>query len=218
MRRYMQGTLDFTCGIYAVINALSCIRGIDLAQARAMFQQSQMAFAAHPRLWRAFLYNESDHYWVVRYMLHRWCCTGAYRLRMHSPYGSWLQGDGPAEALLDNVALYLPETHADSGPGSFEKSRAEAEDVWRVLHAWFDGNQKGRACLLRFHRFLPGVAQAVVSHWTCVRGVSPDEAFLHDASSEQNALHTLERRALLPADKVRALVRIVPESMILLSC
>ena len=43
MRRYMQGTLDFTCAVYAVINSLSVIHNLDLATGRMILAETLQA-------------------------------------------------------------------------------------------------------------------------------------------------------------------------------
>ncbi|MDL2315921.1 hypothetical protein LJC59_02440 [Desulfovibrio sp. OttesenSCG-928-A18] len=269
MRRYMQGTLDYACAVYAVINAVSALHGIELTPARSMFRESQLAFSERPALWRHFLQNDTDHYWVVRYMLRRWCLRGDGRafeskirtgirfssfLRkktaplsppslhfpisgLRQPFADWMQGQTAREAPvkpdtahaapdeeLDQAAMFLPEEHAPCGPLSRAEARGQALEVWRELEDWFAAAGPRKAALLRFHRFLPGVEQPVVSHWTCVRGLSPwreggrEKGVVHllDASSEQGALHELERDALIVAGSGRALLRIVPESLLLL--
>ena len=218
MRRYLQGTLDFACGIYAVINALSCLRGLDLAGARRVFQETQISLASRPGLWARFSRNETDHYWLVRYMLQRWCLEPPYRLHFFQPFSDCLL-PGPQALDLDRASMFLPEARQPDGPPSFEKTRSEAEASWKEVCSWFldEREEKSRkAAILRFHRFIPGVVQPVVSHWTTVRAANTDCLYLHDASAEQGALYTLEHKVLLPDQQRRAPVRIVPESILLL--
>lgn len=221
MRRYLQGTLDFACGIYAVINALSCIYSIPLAEARRLLTEIHVDLAASPDLFRAFCHNETDHYWIVRCMLARVQSDRRYNLDLCQPFSTCLMPGGNDEALPDNIPLgpYLPEAADPEGPFSLDAARQEAEAVWQAVHLWLASptNSTGkRAAIFRFHRFLPAVYGPVVSHWTTCRFATSALLSLHDASSEQGALLELDRKTLLPPKKERAMVRIVPESVVLL--
>lgn len=217
MRRYLQGTLDFACGIYAVVNALSCLYGLELTTARRLFQETLIALASVPDVWTAFVRNNTDHYWLVRYMLQRWCLEPPLRTTLVQPFSSCLL-PGQDEFDLARTSLYLPEREEPGGPASLLAAMLEAREVWAEIATWLDPPvpTKKRAAVLRFHRFLPGVAMPVVSHWTTACRVEAEILHLHDASSEKNALFTLERFALQPGIRERALVRIVPESLLLL--
>ena len=217
-RRYLQGTLDFACAIYAVINALAHIRGLDLAGARRVFQETEISLAGAPDLWKSFLRNETDHYWLVRYMLERWCGSAPWKLNIRQPFSNCLLPGG-GETDLAGVKLFLPEAENAQGPDAAGKAGKEAASVWQALEEWFDdpsGNRPRRAALLRFHRFLFHECPPVVSHWTTARGMTDGILRLHDASSEANALFSLEKDVLLPEDGGRGLIRIVPESVVLL--
>ncbi len=217
MRRYLQGTLDYACGVYAVINALGCTHGIDLQRARLIFQESLLAFSEHPLLWKAFVRNETDHYWVVRHLLDVWCSSGPWKLTQRRPFagqGGCKEGGGPD---LARTRLYLPEKEPPRGPASPAAAAKEAAAVWASLNEWLGQSAgRGRAVILRFHRFLPGLEDPVVSHWTAAARLEGNSLMLHDASSEKHALFVLERGALCPAGDERAPVRIAPESLILL--
>lgn len=220
MRRYIQGTLDFACGIYAVINAFSHIHALNLSGARRMFMECQLELSADYRVWKSYLRNETDHYWLVRHLLHRWgpggrAIAGA-GLAVSCPFDGQI-APGEADGDIAAAAMYLPERHPPAGPPSLDQAEAEALLVWQTLSRWFEAGADGRAALLRFHRFLPMIYEPVVSHWTCVRAMTADVAFLLDASAEDRALHELERRSLMPGSGARALLRIVPESIYLLS-
>lgn len=93
MRRYLQGTLDFACGIYAVINGLSITHDIPLTDARLIFQDTHAALAANPALWNRYLKNDTDHYWLVRALLRRIGSAAPYTLDMSQPFGGWLRLD-----------------------------------------------------------------------------------------------------------------------------
>ena len=217
-RRYLQGTLDFACAIYAVINALSCSHGLDLAGGRRIFQETAISLAEAPDLWKRFLRYETDHYWLVRYMLGRWCCAEPWRLAARQPFSDCLLPGGEAPDLA-GAELFLPEKEEDHGPILHDKARKEAASVWRALEDWFggrSGERPRRTALLRFHRFLFHETPPVVSHWTTARRLEDGVLHLHDASSEKSALVALEKSALLPGDGTRGLIRIVPESLVLL--
>ena len=106
MRRYMQGTLDFACGIYAVINALSCIYGLDLAHARKIFQETVHALSKQERVWISFLCNETDHYWLIRWLLGRWCSASPWRLDVRQPFSDCLCPQSP-RPLTDRLNTFL---------------------------------------------------------------------------------------------------------------
>ena len=89
MRRYLQGTLDFACGIYAVINALSLTHDIPLSDARRIFQDTHLALSANSWLWKKFLRNETDHYWLVRILLSQLCTSRPYMLDISQPFPGW---------------------------------------------------------------------------------------------------------------------------------
>lgn len=221
MRRYLQGTLDYACGMYAVINALSCLYGLDLAGARHIFQDSLLTLAAMPEHWAALVRNNTDHYWVVRYMIGRWCSRHPYKLRLEQPFSdSLLPKDG--KAGMTAHGLYLPEKEAPHGPECRQKAEWEARTVWETMADWFAAPQGSRpdarkAAILRFHRFLPGMVQPVVSHWTTVCRLDKNVLHLHDASGEKGALLSLEHRDIVPGLRQRALIRIVPESLLLVT-
>ena len=217
-RRYLQGTLDFACGIYAVVNALACAHGLDLAGSKYVFQETLLSLSEEPSVWKSFLRNETDHYWLVRYMLQRWCREQPWELVPRQPFSDCLLPGG-REPDLTRAEMFLPEKENDSGPVEAGKARKEAEAVWRALEEWFLGRNAGRSdrpVLLRFHRFLYHDLRPVVSHWTTAHTISGGALLLHDASSEKNALFALEKNSLMPESGDRGLIRIVPESLVLL--
>lgn len=216
MRKYLQGTLDFACGIYAVINAAACTHGLDLASARRIFSETCITLAGRPPLWEAVCRNQTDHYWLVRHMLARWCGEAPHALDAHAPFAESTVPSA-ADRDLEAVSLWLPEKEAPGGPPSRAASEKEAESAHGEICRWLSGKKPGkRTAVLRFHRFLPAFPEPVVSHWTTARLMAGGDILLHDASSETNALQMLEERALLPPGGGRALVRIVPESIFLL--
>lgn len=220
MRCYFQGTLDYACGIYAVINALSCTHGLDLAAARRILQEFFECLPGNPGLWRAFIRNETDHYWLIRRCLSRWCLGAHWEYKAQQPFSECLMPERQW-VELNGVSAYLPEREAPRGPANAEKAGNEARAVWAALHDWFEshlatGNRPRRVAILRFHRFLPGMEQPVISHWTTVQGLQGGVLMLHDASSERHAIRSISRMDCVPANAALSMVRIVPESVILL--
>ncbi|MDR2124848.1 MAG: hypothetical protein LBP38_07725 [Desulfovibrio sp.] len=221
MRRYLQGTLDFTCAVYAVINAVGCVRDLRLQEARGIFSATLDAFAARPLLWSAFIGNNTDHYWVIRYMLQRWCLMPPRPQAVFRP-GGFACPVSDADAEPDASSVYLPERLPPRGPESppgrlSDTARREAEAVRDALQgALQNGITPGRAVLARFHSFLPGVASPLVSHWTCIRSADSATLYLKDSSSEKDAVHCIGYDDLLPGAGLPKL-RIVPESLYLLA-
>ncbi|MDR1686031.1 MAG: hypothetical protein LBR82_06280 [Desulfovibrio sp.] len=221
MRRYLQGTLDFSCAVYAAVNAIGCVRDLRLPEARDIFNTTLDAFAARPSLWAAFIRNNTDHYWVVRYMLRRWSLT-APRPQAVSRPGGFALPVSDADAEPDICSAYLPERLPPRGPESppdrfSDAARREAEAVRAALREALQGGATpGRAVLARFHRFLPGVASPLVSHWTCIRSADNAGLYLKDSSAEKDAVHCIGYSDLLP-DAGLPNLRIVPESLYLLT-
>ncbi|MDR3175575.1 MAG: hypothetical protein LBU06_03460 [Desulfovibrio sp.] len=233
MRRYLQGTLDFACAVYAVINAASRIYRLDLATAREIFQRTLLDFSGNARVWEAFVNNRTDHYWVVRYMLRRWCAQGRFGLEPDLPF-SRLGPPADRELDLNAASLFLPENHPPTGPenrnvcdGARDNTAATAKDdssrtaeaaaALEAMRSFFARVPPGDGVVvLRFHRFLPGIANPVVSHWTTVDGADSEALRLWDSSSEEGALHRLPYASLLCSGNPPSL-RLVPESIHLLS-
>ena len=244
MRRYLQGTLDFACGIYAVVNTLAHTHSLDLSGARYLFNETLLSLAEHPLVWKRFVRNETDHYWLVQYVLQRWCTTLPWGLSLRQPFSDCLMPRAE-EPELAGAELFLPENEEPEGPSKTIAAREEAIATWEALSTWLPGRdtsacvaapgqmpeagssfpEKGtgekdtgkpkRAAIFRFHRFIPGVDYPVVSHWTTAFAFTGDILRLHDASSEKSALVAFEESLLIPASNQRALVRIVPESLML---
>ena len=224
MRRYLQGTLDFACGLYAVINALACIHNLELAKARSLLQEFQLVLPEYPELWQAFIRNETDQYWLIRHSLSRWCSTPPLACTAEQPFSVCLLPR--SEDSLETARLYLPEREAPRGSSSPERLRAEAAEVWAALKARLGpvprpgdplSPRPRRAAVFRFHRFLPGMGQPVVSHWTAACSLHEDILRLHDASAETGAVHTIAAADCAAAGPSPPLIRIVPESLVFLA-
>jgi hypothetical protein len=219
MRRYLQGTLDFACGLYAVINTLARTHNVELAAARRLFADAQEAIAARPGLFRLFARNETDHYWTVSYMLAHARASHFPELEVFQPFSDLLDLTSGSGDILDaaEAAPYLPEQEGPHGPKDATARRLEAERVWAGLVRWLDtveAEREKRVAILRFHRFLPGYRYPVVSHWTTALAVSGSTLMLHDASSEKGAVMEIELARLLPPVGGEAPMRIVPESVV----
>lgn len=226
MRRYMQGTLDFTCAVYAVINSLSVIHNLDLATGRMILAETLQALSARPELWRAFLYNETDHYWLVDYCLARWCRQGRLALRVARPFALGASPNLSPDDFLDGAPLFRldgpgdnlhdPRVSSGSGPASIRAGAGlEAERVFQTLAGYLQPGGKRKAVIFRFLRFLPGSFTPIILHWTTAFRAIGDTVFLHDASSEPGAVHAVERASLMPGD-APAPFYIEPASVVLL--
>lgn len=110
MKAYHQGQLDFCCAIYAFINALKLVAGLGLADGRRILGETLREISARPALWEPFLSNNTDHYWVVRYLLGRYCRTGRFACRAAFLPVAPLDGPGRSE-------LRQQRAHGERGEG-----------------------------------------------------------------------------------------------------
>ena len=232
VKKYYQGTLDYACGIYAVINALALTHNISLQSARGMFQRTIEHFACEPVVWKAFMNNYTDHYWVVAYMLNRWCVEAPYKLNRLQPFSSCFlhhcYGDDtpqnsalyPFASLPDDFTgtpLYLGKEDAMQHDGQKAIINTVTEQMWKVLQVWFgEETLHKRSALLRFHRFLPSVTLPVVSHWTTLLHVEDNCIELHDASADKGSVHVIYKEDTLWAGTQPPSVGLVPASLVLL--
>lgn len=211
----MQGTLDYYCGIYAVINALACMDKIDLSTSRTVLSETVLDISKNADLFEQFMRNRTNHYWTVAYTLARWTKCGGLKLESRQAFNpQWMPGDStPATEILKTPELFKKE----SEPEDDDEKKVDA--VWKKLKDWLETNNNGsinRTAIIRFHRYLAGIAIPVVSHWSTAYRLTNDVLYLHDASGEPHALHTIKREDLNLDDKGVSPVRIVPESIVLL--
>jgi hypothetical protein len=189
---YHQGHLDFFCAVYALINALRLTHGLRLEQAREILNRTLLEISQKPPLWTAFLQDQTDFYWLVDYILGRFCRRGRLALRMAKlpPFPArpeaeqgllQLKPENPPHVPLEELReehLFRREAKFES-PG-LTSSRPERgwriQDLWPFLRDWlpergfFSSRQEEktqeRCLLLRFHRFLPSQALPLISHWS----------------------------------------------------
>ncbi len=194
MQLYYQGQLDFFCALYAVINALTAMFGLNLAQARGLLASTLEETSRHPDLWRATLENKTDFYWLTSYML-AGCHRGSpWPLFVYRPFAPSGPEELPESARdLSAAALRHPEA---------EKARfadgKEEQAVWSALEAWLPSLPEApvagaarRVALLRFHRYVPYMKEPIISHWSVGERFYGGTVHLRDASKEESALRAL---------------------------
>lgn len=214
MRQYFQGTLDFACGVYAVINALSLTHNIPLLTARRIFAETLNDIFLYPRLKRAFLFNETDHYWIIRYCLARYAVEPPFKLDIVQPYDDSLiptQTDKNTGSFIHK--LYIEQ---ETNPSRRRENNLKS---WEALRGWLTDPEmlvRKRAALFRFHRFLPGASDPAVSHWTTGERMDGEGLHLFDASSEKNCIQKIERKDIEPRDDGSVSLYIVPASIVFL--
>ncbi len=215
MRQYYQGTLDFSCGIYAVINSLALTHGLGLEEARSIHARALAGISSHPDLWQHFLCNNMDHYGVVRHMLHTFCGKGSFLCRVLEPFGSYFTQLGEGETTLPfplfNTAQFV-------GDGKcFTAILQKQPDVWQAIYAWFTGVKSSkRTAILRFHRFMLGTNMPFVSHWTTVKAITNDTIILFDSSLEARALQCIAKTQMHRHGSTQPDVLISPDSLLFL--
>lgn len=219
MQRYYQGQLDFFCAIYAVINALTALYSLTLAQARVLLASMLSDVSKQPDIWRATLENKTDFHWLAEHMLLA-CGKGAsYPVKVFRPFSA--MRDIPESA----ADLREAKPYADIGLAEdFQGSGPErAEIIWSKLEDWLDYSdeqpQSGtvwRVAVLRFHRYIQYLEAPVVSHWSVADRRSNGLICLRDASKEENAIYSFTKSATaFSKEDVSAsrTVRIEPESV-----
>lgn len=160
MNPYHQGQLDFFCAVYAFINAMRLLFGIQLNQAREILTTSLSEISAQPLLWQAILNNRTDHHWVSAYMLGRFCGPGGFPARAaqlpdaplkglanagDQEIRDWLNLCTPTAVHLQNLdEEYLYRPGVEFGPhmgrpAPGPKARARpwnTELLWPLLQRW----------------------------------------------------------------------------------
>lgn len=217
MQRFYQGQLDFFCAIYAVINALTALYGINLTQARALFASMLFDISQYPELWRATLGNKTDFHWLAAHMLLA-CGKGtSYPLTVFRPFAD--------EQTIPASAADLGLAEAYAAP-SLRANALEPRLIWSALEDWLPATEvppragsARRAAVLRFHRYIQYVDTPIVSHWTVADHHHGGVLQLRDASKESNALHSLDSEATAFSPELvseERNVRIEPESIFFL--
>lgn len=217
MQRYYQGQLDFFCAIYAVINALTALYGLTLAQARALLATMLSDISTYPDLWHATLLNKTDFHWLTEHMLIA-CIKGhSYPVRAFRPFTS--DREIPETAVdLTNARVYT-EASCDDALGKPENAHV----LWKAFTTFLPeletqpkpGNAR-RVAILRFHRYMRFVEDPVVSHWSVTDRHYNGLLHLRDASKEESALYSLDPAVTVFAPELISdthNVRIEPESI-----
>ena len=217
MQRFYQGQLDFFCAIYAVINALTALYGINLTQARALFASMLGDLALHPGLWRTTLENKTDFHWLTAHMLYA-CGKGtSYPVRVFRPFASEKEIPESA-ALLENARAWCEEEY--SHPANNGNT---ANHIWSAFEGWLPetrvqprAGSARRVAILRFHRYMRFLDVPIVSHWSVTDHHHAGVIHLRDASKEENALYSLDRQVTVFSPELVSEdrnVRIEPESV-----
>ncbi len=194
MQLFYQGQLDFFCAVYAVINALTAMYGLNLAQARSFLASILNEASLHRPLWQAMLENRTDFYWLVDYMLAGCHRGGPHALFVRRPFAPEGEESVPDSALdLAGASLYRPEPD-----GACFRCKAGRDAVWSALETWLPpfslppaAGTVRRTVLLRFHRYMPYMKSPVISHWSVADRFCAGTLHLRDASKEESALHAL---------------------------
>lgn len=217
MQRYYQGQLDFFCAIYAVINALTALYGLNLSQARTLFATMLSDIAGHPGLWHATLTNKTDFHWLTEHMLHA-CTKGqSYPVRVFRPF-TFERDLSEKAADLGNARAYSEASY------DYDLRKPEnAPVLWQAFTQFLPdlptqprAGTARRVAILRFHRYMRFVEEPVVSHWSVADRRHEGILHLRDASKEESALYSLDPAVTVFAPELISEtqnVRIEPESI-----
>ncbi|MCL1889634.1 MAG: hypothetical protein FWF99_03930 [Desulfovibrionaceae bacterium] len=238
LKPYYQGQLDYFCAIYSLINALRLTSGLQLHQGRDILGSALLELSARPLLWQSLLQNRTDSYWLVDYLLGRFCREGTLALRVgklplrpSSPIEDlskesltqWLDLQNPQPVSLDDLReedLYRPTVFEGTGKKLFWSG----ESLRKLLRLWLpggllssiSGGPSSRRCLLlRFHRFL-APETLLISHWSAGREFQRQGIALFDCTISRQAVHhlPLRRCAFHPEEVGRErLLALEPESL-----
>ena len=86
LKPFYQGKLDTFCAIYAVLNALRLTHSIRVLKARDILNETLMALAASPEMFRAVLEQETDYCALVDGMLR--AQGRVFPLDVRQPFGT----------------------------------------------------------------------------------------------------------------------------------
>lgn len=86
LKPFYQGKLDTFCAIYAVLNALRLTHSIRVLRARSILNETLMALAASPEMFRAVLEQETDYCNLVDGMLR--AQSRMFPLDVRQPFGT----------------------------------------------------------------------------------------------------------------------------------
>ena len=216
MQRYYQGQLDFFCAIYAVINALTALYGINLAQSRALLASILGDLSTYPELWRTTLENRTDFHWLTAHMLYA-CGKGiSCPVQTFRPFA--VQREIPESAAnLDHAQAYCDEEYAGLVRGTL------APQIWAAFEDWLPETREQpragcakRVVILRFHRYMQFLDTPIVSHWSVVDHYHKGVFHLRDASKDEGALYSLDKNVTVFAPELVSgdwNVRVEPESV-----
>lgn len=217
MQRYYQGQLDFFCAIYAVINALAALYGINLSQARSLLATMLSDISLHPGLWQATLANKTDFHWLAEHMLLACSRGNSYPVRVTRVF--------TFDRQIPETAADLANARAYSeAPYDYDLRKPEnASVIWGTfasflpqLEAQPRAGTARRVAILRFHRYMRFVEEPVVSHWSVADRIHNGILHLRDASKEESALYSLDPAVTVFAPESISEtrnVRIEPESV-----
>ena len=212
MQRFYQGQLDFFCAAYAVINAMTALYGIDLAQGRTLLASALADISRHPALWKATLYNDTDFHWLADYMLYACSQTAAYPVTVTRPFAACRE--------ISPSALTLASAKINRAP---LETVPDADSIWNAMTEWLPetttqpkAGMAKQVVILRFHRYIRYFSQPIVSHWSMMDCHHAGIFQLRDASKEENALYSLDREVtVFTTEEIseKYQVRIEPESL-----
>lgn len=103
VKPFYQGKLDTFCAIYAVLNALRLTHSIRVLKARNILNETLMALATSPEVFRAVLEQETDYCTLVDGMLR--AQSRVFPLDVRQPFGT--DQDPSAEQVWDCCDQWL---------------------------------------------------------------------------------------------------------------
>ena len=103
VKPFYQGKLDTFCAIYAVLNALRLTHSIRVLRARNILNETLMALATSPEVFRAVLEQETDYCTLVDGMLR--AQSRVFPLDVRQPFGT--DQDPSAEQVWDCCDQWL---------------------------------------------------------------------------------------------------------------